>query len=775
MAERRRAVWRSPARSRARASCWSSSLLRFVDLRAVGARLAPPRRALDRRLPGALAAAVRALCLALVLHRRAASARRCRSRAPISTTTCRRCSIRCCRSASRATWCARARHGSRGQRRARPRIGRRRTGVIRGVRRPRAAVAVRGLGHRQRAGLAGAGRHDFVPVAAGAIVLVLAGALASARCSWPDAQAAPAPRSLPCSLLAAMAGAALVERGALRASSSRSRWRGRAPGAVFSCAGRATGVPLDLVTAVQVVPLVLAATTVPWAFAGWGVREASTAALYSLLGLDAATGVAVSVTFGLLSLVAAAPGVVVLALPRRSPHSAPHEPAAREGGAMRDDRARGAARFAAWMLAAVAVAAWRRDASVCAAAGLFALGLRIVAARGPWTPSRGFGVANALTLVRLVVVAALGVLFLALPRLGLRGAGAGAPGARRRRRRFARARGECSAFGAALRHGDRRAVGDDAGTDPVAARSGPGRGCSAAGLWRYVVRGARRAGAVAGRGAALPLRSRSSSSVLDAQPRRAHSCPCRRWRRCWPAIGNGAGVDLVPGSLVIRSRRAADRHESRPRRPRCAAAGAPPSRARRAREARPIGGQPRRTLAATAPRRCRAAARRRPVDVRGGVAAGAGDDGYAERARLRQRQAERLHAVTATPTGRSPPSARASPHAARATGEAHRAGERRIGGDALPTVGRIGAVHVELPTMVSLERRARAQPAAPAPRATRSTPLPGTTLATTMARILAAARRRSPPAQCRRPTMPGGHRPRPGRGAAPSRNSARAM
>jgi uncharacterized membrane protein YbhN (UPF0104 family) len=91
--------------------------------------------------------------------------------------------------------------------------------------------------------------------------------------------------------------------------------------AMFACAGRAAGASLDLVTVVQVVPLVLACTTVPWAFAGWGVREVSMGALYHLLGLDAALGVAVSITFGVLSLVAAAPGLVVLALPERSQRS----------------------------------------------------------------------------------------------------------------------------------------------------------------------------------------------------------------------------------------------------------------------------------------------------------------------------------------------------------------------------------------------------------------------------------------------------------------------
>jgi len=93
--------------------------------------------------------------------------------------------------------------------------------------------------------------------------------------------------------------------------------------AMFACAARATGVSLDLLTVVQVVPPVLACTTVPWAFAGWGVREASTAALYGLMGLDVASGVAVSVSFGLLSLLAAAPGLLVLGLAYRDRRRGP--------------------------------------------------------------------------------------------------------------------------------------------------------------------------------------------------------------------------------------------------------------------------------------------------------------------------------------------------------------------------------------------------------------------------------------------------------------------
>jgi uncharacterized membrane protein YbhN (UPF0104 family) len=109
--------------------------------------------------------------------------------------------------------------------------------------------------------------------------------------------------------------AALWERGALPVQLALSMTAVAILCGLFALAARSVGASLDLRAAIEVVPLVLAATTLPWAFGGWGAREAATAALYRLLGFDAATGVAVSVSFGLLSLVAAAPGLVVLALP----------------------------------------------------------------------------------------------------------------------------------------------------------------------------------------------------------------------------------------------------------------------------------------------------------------------------------------------------------------------------------------------------------------------------------------------------------------------------
>jgi glycosyltransferase 2 family protein len=147
------------------------------------------------------------------------------------------------------------------------------------------------------------GRAELASVGAGALALLAVAALVTAYVGRRSSLLGPARQ-------------ALWERGAFALQLGMSAAAVALMLAQFTCAGRAAGARLDLVTVVQVVPLVLAATTLPWAFGGWGAREATTAALYRLLGLDAATGVAVSISFGLLNLLAVTPGLVVLVLPR---------------------------------------------------------------------------------------------------------------------------------------------------------------------------------------------------------------------------------------------------------------------------------------------------------------------------------------------------------------------------------------------------------------------------------------------------------------------------
>jgi uncharacterized membrane protein YbhN (UPF0104 family) len=155
------------------------------------------------------------------------------------------------------------------------------------------------------------GRRELVPVGAGALAALGVGLFVVARAARRG--------DLRIARLAAAGHAALIARGALAFQLAISTAAVALLVALFTCAARAAGAPLSLPLALAIVPLVLAATTVPWAFGGWGAREATVAALYRLVGLDAATGVAVSVTFGLLSLAAAAPGLIVLALPNPPP------------------------------------------------------------------------------------------------------------------------------------------------------------------------------------------------------------------------------------------------------------------------------------------------------------------------------------------------------------------------------------------------------------------------------------------------------------------------
>jgi len=153
----------------------------------------------------------------------------------------------------------------------------------------------------------GRGRRELLSVGLIALAVVVAGALLLAV----------AARRNHTTALGRDARAALVERGAAGVQLAISTASVAVLVALFVCAARAAGVALAPVDAIAIVPLVLGATTIPWAFAGWGVREASTMVLFRLVGLDATSGLAASVTFGLFSLAAATPGLVALLVPAR--------------------------------------------------------------------------------------------------------------------------------------------------------------------------------------------------------------------------------------------------------------------------------------------------------------------------------------------------------------------------------------------------------------------------------------------------------------------------
>lgn len=81
---------------------------------------------------------------------------------------------------------------------------------------------------------------------------------------------------------------------------------------VFVCAARAIGVTLPLGTLLSLVPPVLIAMLIPLSLAGWGLREGAAALVWGLAGLAPAEGVAVSMAYGLLVLLASLPGALFM-------------------------------------------------------------------------------------------------------------------------------------------------------------------------------------------------------------------------------------------------------------------------------------------------------------------------------------------------------------------------------------------------------------------------------------------------------------------------------
>jgi uncharacterized membrane protein YbhN (UPF0104 family) len=94
--------------------------------------------------------------------------------------------------------------------------------------------------------------------------------------------------------------------------------------AMYVVAARAVGVETPLPTLVPLVPPVLFSMLIPITVAGWGVREAAAAGLWSAVGLTPEDGVAISAAYGVLVLISTLPGATVLLTAgrgRRSPVS----------------------------------------------------------------------------------------------------------------------------------------------------------------------------------------------------------------------------------------------------------------------------------------------------------------------------------------------------------------------------------------------------------------------------------------------------------------------
>jgi glycosyltransferase 2 family protein len=82
--------------------------------------------------------------------------------------------------------------------------------------------------------------------------------------------------------------------------------------AIFLVAVHAVGVDASWQLQITAALVVLVLSAVPLNVAGWGPREGAGAWVFGYAGLGAATGLTVSIEFGVLGALATAPGLVVL-------------------------------------------------------------------------------------------------------------------------------------------------------------------------------------------------------------------------------------------------------------------------------------------------------------------------------------------------------------------------------------------------------------------------------------------------------------------------------
>ncbi|WP_340537783.1 lysylphosphatidylglycerol synthase transmembrane domain-containing protein [Nocardioides sp. GXZ039] len=93
---------------------------------------------------------------------------------------------------------------------------------------------------------------------------------------------------------------------------------------VFLVAARTAGVTASAPHLLALALLVLVASAIPVSVAGWGPREGAAAWAFGAAGLGAAAGVEVAVVYGVMSLVATLPGMLILrAAPNNPVTSAP--------------------------------------------------------------------------------------------------------------------------------------------------------------------------------------------------------------------------------------------------------------------------------------------------------------------------------------------------------------------------------------------------------------------------------------------------------------------
>jgi phosphatidylglycerophosphate synthase len=173
--------------------------------------------------------------------------------------------------------------------------------------------------------------------------------------------------------------------------------------ASFCCASLALGFDTPVSTTAQVAIPTLLAASIPGFVNGWGPREGAAALAHRWVGLSATEGSAVSVTYGMVGWMLALLGLTLL-LPKWRPSS---------------DRWAGWSRVhSTLLLVALALAfGFGQPLVLTTVAGVSFAGLLWIS-RGSYSPV-GFGAANAITAVRLLLVLGLS----AIPGADLRWVG----------------------------------------------------------------------------------------------------------------------------------------------------------------------------------------------------------------------------------------------------------------------------------------------------------------------------------------------------------------
>lgn len=154
-------------------------------------------------------------------------------------------------------------------------------------------------------------------------------------------------------------------------------------------AGCALGLDVPWTTLLILGPWISLAASLPTFFGGWGARETAAGLVFAAAGLSASAGVALSLVYGLFSLLVSLPAVVILLTP--------HVVSARF-------HERWLPLHSVATLFALAVAAWLRLPALFAVFVAATLTALVIGERGQWTPRGGFGSANVLTTLRAVSV-----------------------------------------------------------------------------------------------------------------------------------------------------------------------------------------------------------------------------------------------------------------------------------------------------------------------------------------------------------------------------------